>query len=116
MVEDEVPLQKILFELFDKMGNRVFICDDGRKAIEEFKRKPYDLIITDYGIPGITGIELSARIKEIREDAITVLLSGWMLDNVKAYKNVVDLFLPKPFKLDELLKKIARILGEKRNK
>lgn len=116
VVEDEVPLQKILFELFDKMGNRVFICDDGRKAIEEFKRKPYDLIITDYGIPGITGIELSARIKEIREDAITVLLSGWMLDNVKAYKNVVDLFLPKPFKLDELLKKIARILGEKRNK
>ncbi len=116
VVEDEVPLQKILFELFDKMGNRVFICDDGRKAIEEFKRKPYDLIITDYGIPGITGIELSARIKEIREDAITVLLSGWMLDNVKAYKNVVDLFLPKPFKLDELLKKITRILGEKRNK
>jgi len=116
VVEDEVPLQKILFELFDKMGNRVFICDDGRKAIEEFKRKPYDLVITDYGIPGLTGIELSARIKEIKEDTITVLLSGWILDNVKAYKNVVDLFLPKPFKLDELLKKIARILGEKRSK
>ena len=116
VVEDEVPLQKILFELFDRMGNRVFICDDGRKAIEEFKRKPYDLVITDYGIPGITGIELSARIKELKEDTITVLLSGWMLDNIKAYKNVVDLFLPKPFKLDDLLKRIARILGERRSK
>ncbi len=115
VVEDEVPLQKILFELFDKMGNRVFICDDGRKAIEEFKRQPYDLVITDYGIPGITGIELAARIKEISENTITVLLSGWMLDNVKAYKNVVDLFLPKPFKLDDLIKKIARVLGEKRS-
>jgi len=114
VVEDEVPLQKILFELFDKMGNRVFICDDGRKAIDEFKRKPYDLVITDYGIPGITGIELSARIKEINENTITVLLSGWMLDNIKGYKNVIDLFLPKPFKLDDLLKKTSRILAEKR--
>ena len=108
------PLQKILFELFDKMGNRVFICADGKTAIEEFKRKPYDILVTDYGIPGITGIELSARIKEIKEDTITVLLSGWMLDNVKAYRNVADLFLPKPFKLDILLKKIAKTISEKK--
>jgi hypothetical protein len=38
-----------------------------------------------------------------------------MLDNVKAYKNVVDLFLPKPFKLDVLLKQISKIMGEKKN-
>jgi PAS domain S-box-containing protein len=114
IVEDEKALQKILFELFDKMGNRVFVCDDGKTAIEEFKRKPYDILVTDYGIPGITGIELSARIKEIKEDTITVLLSGWMLDDVKAYRNVADLFLPKPFKLDILLKKIAKTISEKR--
>ncbi|OHD66049.1 MAG: hypothetical protein A2176_09830 [Spirochaetes bacterium RBG_13_51_14] len=116
VVEDEIPLQKILFELFDKMGNRVFICEDGKKAIDEFKRKQYDMLITDYGIPGLTGIELSARIKEIKEDTITVLLSGWKLDNIKAYKNVVDLFLPKPFKLDVLLKKISGIMSEKKNR
>jgi PAS domain S-box-containing protein len=114
IVEDEIALQKILFELFDKMGNRVFVCADGKTAIEEFKRKPYDILVTDYGIPGITGIELSARIKEIKEDTITVLLSGWMLDDVKAYRNVADLFLPKPFKLDILLKKIAKTISEKR--
>jgi CheY-like chemotaxis protein len=114
IVEDEIPLQKILFELFDKMGNRVFVCGNGMGAVEEFKRKPYDILITDYGIPGITGIELSARIKELKENTITVLLSGWMLDNVKAYKNTVDLFLPKPFKLDDLLKKISKLMSEKR--
>ena len=37
-----------------------------------------------------------------------------MLDNIKGYKNVIDLFLPKPFKLDDLLKKTSRILAEKR--
>ncbi len=114
IVEDEIPLQKILFELFDKMGNRVFVCGNGKAAVEEFKRKQYDVLITDYGIPGITGIELSARIKEIKESTITILLSGWMLDNIKAYKNTVDLFLPKPFKLDVLLKKMSKLLSEKR--
>ncbi|MBN1495608.1 MAG: response regulator [Spirochaetes bacterium] len=114
IVEDEIPLQKILSEMFDKMGNRVFVCGNGKAAVEEFKRKQYDVLITDYGIPGITGIELSARVKEIKESTITILLSGWMLDNVRAYKNTVDLFLPKPFKLDVLLKKMAKLLSEKR--
>ncbi|MFC1670832.1 response regulator [Spirochaetota bacterium] len=113
IVEDEEALQKILFELFDKMGNRVFICENGDEALEEFRNKNYDLVLTDYGISGITGIELSARIKEINEDTVTILLSGWMLENVDEYKNVIDLFIPKPFKLDDLLKKISKVFKEK---
>jgi PAS domain S-box-containing protein len=115
IVEDDMQLQKILFELFDGMGNRVFNCDDGRKAIEEFKKNKYDMVITDYGIPGITGIELAARIKEINENVITVLLSGWTLDNIQKYKKVADIFLQKPFKLEDLLAKISKILSEKKN-
>ncbi len=114
VVEDDVQLQKLLFELFDRMGNRVFVCEDGRKAIEEFKKGKHDLVITDYGIPGITGIELSARIKEINEDTTTVLLSGWTLDDNQRYRKVVDLFLQKPFKLDLLLSRISKIINEKR--
>ncbi|MCP4136119.1 MAG: response regulator [bacterium] len=114
IVEDEPALQKILFELFDRMGNRVFICENGDKALEEYKKKHYDLVVTDYDIRGITGIELSARIKEINEETVTILLSGWVLNDLQAYKNVIDLFMPKPFKLDELLKNISKIFKEKK--
>ena len=114
IVEDEEALQKILFELFDKMGNRVFICENGNEALKEFRSKHYDLVLTDYGIAGITGIELAARIKEINEDTITILLSGWMLENVNDYKNVIDLFIPKPFKLDDLLKNVSSVFKEKK--
>ena len=113
IVEDEISLQKILFELFDRMGNRVFICENGLEALEEFRKKHYDLVITDYGIGGLTGIELSAKIKELNETTPTILLSGWMLDDMKAYRNVIDLFLPKPFKLQDLLKSISKLLVEK---
>ena len=115
IVEDEKALKTILYELFDKMGNRVFVCEDGKDALEEFKRKDYDLVITDYGISGISGIELSARVKEINDKTTTVLLSGWVLNDLNAYKNVIDLFLPKPFKLDDLLTKISKIFKDKQN-
>lgn len=113
VVEDEKALQKILFELFDRMGNRVFICEDGSEALEEFKRNHYDLVITDYGILGITGIELAARIKEINENIPIMLLSGWTIDDIDVYKNVVDVFMPKPFKLDDLLKNISQLLKDR---
>ncbi len=114
IAEDESHLQKILFDMFDKMGNRVFMSRDGIDALEEFKRKPCDLVITDYDIPGITGLELAARIKELDENAVTVLLSGWVLDDIDRYSSVIDAFIPKPFKLDELLNSISRIFNEKR--
>ncbi len=116
IAEDEEALQKILYELFDRMGNRVFISDNGDEALSEFKRSPYDLVITDYDIEGLTGIELAARVKELNEKTITVLLSGWMLNDLDAYKNVIDLFLPKPFKLDSLLTKISNLVKEAKYK
>ncbi|MCU0847602.1 MAG: response regulator [Spirochaetes bacterium] len=114
VVEDEIALQRILYELFDRMGNRVFICDNGQEALDEFKRKKYDIVITDYGLQGLTGIELSARIKELNEGTITVLLSGWILNDLRAYKNVIDLFIPKPFQLEDLIKDVSKIMNEKK--
>lgn len=112
IVEDEEALQKILYELFDRMGNRVFISTSGDEALSEFKRSKYDLVITDYDIEGLTGIELAARVKELNEKTVTVLLSGWMLNDLEAYKNVIDLFLPKPFKLDNLITEISKLVKE----
>jgi PAS domain S-box-containing protein len=112
IAEDEEALQKILYELFDRMGNRVFISNNGDEALAEFKRSTYDLVITDYDIEGLTGIELAARVKELDENTVTVLLSGWMLNNLDAYKNVIDLFLPKPFKLDSLLTEISKLVKD----
>lgn len=107
IVEDEKALKKILYDIFDRMGNRVFICENGKEALDEFKKNKYDIVITDYSTPGLTGIELSARVKEINENVITVLLTGWIIDNLQTYKNVLDIFHSKPFKIEDLIKSIS---------
>jgi len=108
IVEDEKALQMILGNLFERMGNRVFITDNGSEAFEEFKRKNYNIVITDYDVSGFTGIELSARVKEINEDTLTILLSGWSLD-LKGYTGFIDLFMAKPFNIEDLIKGISNI-------
>ncbi|HMB20453.1 MAG TPA: response regulator [Spirochaetota bacterium] len=115
VVEDEAALQEILFELFDSMGNRVVLAKSAEDAIDELKKHPFDVVISDYGLPGITGLELLARVKEQYENTVTVLLTGWMLTDLKAYKNVVDLYLPKPFKLDVLIRELSCIFNNLRS-
>ncbi|HPI13275.1 MAG TPA: response regulator [Spirochaetota bacterium] len=110
IVEDEKALKEILFELFDSMGNRVSVFESGEEALAEFRKGKANMVISDYGTKGITGIELLTRVKELDENAVTVLLSGWMIKDLKAYRNVVDLYLPKPFKLDVLIKEISKVL------
>lgn len=107
IVEDEEALSSILFELFDKMGNRVTLFTNGLEGLEEFKTSHYDIVICDYGVQGITGLELAARVRELDESVLTVLLSGWSQIDLQDYKSVIDLYLPKPFKLDELIRQIA---------
>ncbi len=114
IVEDQEELKDILHELFNNMGNRVSVFENGTDALAEFREKKFDLLVADYGIAGITGLELAARAKEMDENIITVLLSGWMLRDLKAYKNVVDVFYSKPFKLDTLIKGIARLIIAKK--
>ena len=108
VVEDEQALQAILGDYFQRLGNRMYITDNGTEAFTEFKRKNYDILIADYDVSGISGIELSARVKEINEDTITVLLSGWPL-NPKGYTGFIDLFIAKPFNIEDIVKGISRM-------
>lgn len=113
IVEDENALQLILGNLFERMGNTVYITDNGTEAFEEFKKKNYDIVITDYDVAGMTGIELSARIKEISEDTLIILLSGWSIGDFKRYNGFIDLFMAKPFNIEDLIKGIVTTAAAK---
>ncbi|MCL2025318.1 MAG: response regulator [Leptospirales bacterium] len=113
IADTDEALKKILTDLFLKMNNTVFACKDGNDALEEFKKNPYNIVISDYDISGITGIELAARVKELNEEAVTVLLSSWEFNDMSAYKNTADLIISKPFALNSLVEGLSKILGKK---
>jgi len=103
IVEDEEGLRTILSNLFKKMNNRVFVTDNGGTALEELKSNSYDIVISDYDIPVYTGIELIAKVKEIDDSIVTLLMSAWELGDMSLYANIVDFFVAKPFNIEDLL-------------
>lgn len=115
IVEDKPALQEIMYDVFDSLGNRVSVFGNANQALESFRFNKFDIVIADYGLPDTTGLELLTKVKEQKEDTITVLLTGWILNNIKAYKNVIDIYMQKPFKLDALINEISQKLS-RRNK
>ncbi|MCX8123410.1 MAG: response regulator [Spirochaetes bacterium] len=113
IVEDEPALQEIMYEVFDSLGNRVSVFNNADQAYDSFKINKFDIVIADYGLSGTTGLELLTKIKEQKEETITVLLTGWILNNIKAYKNVIDIYMHKPFKLDVLINEISNEISKR---
>ena len=65
LVEDGVIAQKIAQSLLDPLSQRVDVADTGEQALNLFKPGRYDLIFMDIGLPGISGYDVSKRIREI---------------------------------------------------
>jgi CheY-like chemotaxis protein len=64
--------------LLQELGYAVSTCTSGPEALELLTRQPVDLVITDFRMPHMDGVELIARIRQMRADMPIVLLSGFV--------------------------------------
>lgn len=78
-VDDEEMLVEMGRKMLERLGYRVTAVRDGRKALEIFRRDPraFDLVITDYAMPRMTGEELARAILETRADIPVLLATGF---------------------------------------
>jgi signal transduction histidine kinase/CheY-like chemotaxis protein len=77
-VDDEEMLVALNKERLKSLGYRVVVCTSGMKALELFKAGPgrFDLVITDYTMPRLTGIDLARELLKIRPDIRIILSTG----------------------------------------
>ncbi|MCB1615912.1 MAG: response regulator transcription factor [Pseudomonadales bacterium] len=112
-VEDHQPLLENLSEYF--ADNR-FICDfapDGLTALNLLSLHPYDLVVLDLMLPGIDGITLCKRIRELVSSSMPVLMLTALdsIDNkIDGFQAGADDYLCKPFDFRELDLRIQALL------
>ena len=89
---------------------------DGAAALDLASRTRYDLIVSDLGMPGMSGIEFLRRARGVQPDAATMLVTGWgqHLEPGRAREEGIDRILSKPVSLAELLRSVAEVLGDSR--
>ena len=111
-VEDEPEVLDVLRAMLSSAGHTVFTAASGREALDLFEREPVDLVLTDLGMPGVTGLALAAELKQRRTIPV-LLLTGWADELDAANAPSVDLIVPKPFTRERLFDALARTLPDR---
>jgi len=111
-VEDEPEVLDLVRAMLSHAGHTVLTAASGREAMTIFNRERVELVITDLGMPGLTGLGLAAELRRIRRVAI-VLLTGWAQELDPAAAEDVDVILAKPFSREKLFEAIARAVPDR---
>ncbi len=108
IVDDDPDMQKVLSLYLERHGYRVFTSGDSVRGLEKFRQERPGLVIADWNMPGMDGVELCRQIKKIDSTAYFIFLSGRSAvnDRVKGLDAGADDFLSKPADPRELLARI----------
>lgn len=116
VVDDDPGSCNFLSRLLEKEGFEVEAKDVPSEALALFRRNPFDLVITDFYMPGMNGLELLLEIK--KEDAgtdVIMMTAHASVDNaVDAMRKGAYDYIVKPFQADDLLLSIGRVLEKRR--
>jgi CheY-like chemotaxis protein len=113
VVDDEFSSIDVLALVLREEGYHVTVASNGRQALERLELAQPDLVVTDYMMPVMNGLQLARAIRDDRRFAHvpTLMISGVPERALQSHRDSFDLFLRKPFELDALLEAVQRLLG-----
>jgi CheY-like chemotaxis protein len=116
VVDDGPELPKaIRLMLTVSGGYKIDIAAEGESALTQFDAGQYDVVITDYKMPWMDGLQLAAAIKERSPRQPVILITAYTESLAEQdWQSRVDFLLQKPFSLEELHRALARVLENSR--
>jgi DNA-binding NtrC family response regulator len=116
VVDDEAAQRELLGGFLTKQGWSVELAAGGTEALAILHRATIDLVLADYKMPGLSGIDLLKATKQLNPEIAVILLTayGSIASAVEAMKAGAYDYLTKPIELDELVHVIDRITERQR--
>src|SRR5438128_912689 len=114
--DDEKSLQEFMRSELPRLGHEVTVCPDGKSALKALERSIFDAAILDLRMPGLTGIEVLDKLKQIAPDTEAVVMTGHasMETAIEAVRLGAFDYITKPCKLAEI-EAVLRKVAEKRD-
>ena len=109
VIDDEPSVRKVLRDILATFGFQTDAVADGPAGIEQFRQHGYDVVITDLLMPGMTGVEVAAKLRDLDPKVGLILLTGSSSPAVSAEAKRDRLgLLHKPVSPDQLVAAVDR--------
>jgi DNA-binding response OmpR family regulator len=117
IIDDDNDIADLESYLLKSENYETIICNSGEEAIEEIEKTKFYLILMDIMMPGISGIELCAKIREkVSCSIIFVTAKSNLVDKMVGFEIGGDDYITKPFENQELVSRVkAHLRKDKRN-
>ncbi|MEW6579496.1 MAG: response regulator transcription factor [Chloroflexota bacterium] len=117
VVDDEGAIRYSISKTLQRLGYQVHTAETGEEALEMMQRQEYDVVLTDIRMPGLSGVELLARIKEQAPDAVVILLTGYasLETAIESLRLGAHDYLVKPSSSQDIRNSVAEGLERARN-
>jgi two-component system response regulator MprA len=103
-VDDDAHLLAVLRDGLSSQGFSVVLAENGAEALERLARHSVDIVVTDLAMPGMNGLQLARRCKQLKPALPIVMLTAWdlLITDEERVEHGLDAVVPKPVRLDEL--------------
>jgi CheY-like chemotaxis protein len=106
VIDDEPATRDVLPQML--AGHTVETAVGGAEGLERFRERPHDVVISDWSMPGLSGLDVAAEVKRRSSATVMVLMTGWEVRGTPAASDPhVDLMLVKPIVMRELDRIVA---------
>ncbi len=119
VVDDDDDIRTLVADILAAGGYDVETAGGGAEAVDRVRAEAFDLVVSDLGMPDVTGWDVARESRVAQPDLRFILLTGWgaTLDPEEVRRHAIDRTLKKPFEMNDLLRAVSDVLrtvGEKR--
>ncbi len=118
VVDDEEPVRELLRDILEDVGVEVTAAANGAEALARFEAGKFDAVLTDVGMPGMTGWELLRAISERDERVALAVITGWgeLVSTHEEKAARVEWVLTKPFSMSQICEVAQEITRRKKKR
>lgn len=112
VVDDEKAICEIFKEFLETAGHKVYTFSKPQAAVQQLRKQPFDLIITDLGMTPLNGWDVLRHAKEVHPNAKTILITGWGKGIIQedAQSQGADIVLTKPVEFQQLISAVNKLM------
>jgi DNA-binding NtrC family response regulator len=118
LIDDDEWIRHSMSVFFEFEGCRLQAFETAEEGMEALKGQTYDIIIADYRLPGMDGLEFVRRSQKTHPDAVRILITAYGSREVvaDAYRLGIQDVIKKPFAIESIEESLCRLIEEREQK